>query len=161
MGRWRSSTACERAAQWISLELDDELSEFERAALARHLESCHECREASAVIMGFTRLIREAPAAACEPSTAAPALPAVRRRRTGVRRAAFVALLAASLGSLAGVFVIPQGAPVDSSAFLSAATPIQRLEYVSAEHARIDERVVSATVPTPSPFGARVLVESI
>ena len=30
MGRWRRTTACERAAQWISLELDGELGELER-----------------------------------------------------------------------------------------------------------------------------------
>ena len=44
MMRWRRTTACERAAQWISLDLDDELGELDRAALAKHLERCPGCR---------------------------------------------------------------------------------------------------------------------
>ena len=38
MMRWRRTTACERAAQWISLGLDGELRARDRAALDRHLE---------------------------------------------------------------------------------------------------------------------------
>ena len=37
MTRWRRTTACERGAQWISLDLDGELSRLEQTALARHL----------------------------------------------------------------------------------------------------------------------------
>ena len=44
MTRWRRTTACERAAQWISLELDGELGRLEQAALARHLGRCDRCR---------------------------------------------------------------------------------------------------------------------
>lgn len=160
MGRWRSSTACERAAQWISLALDGELSEFERAALARHLDGCLECSEASAVINRFTRVIRDS-APAFETAAVSPATRPVRRRRARARRAAVVSLLAAALGSAAGALVLPQGASVDSSVLLASATPTQRLQYVSAEHARIDQPPVAATVAPLGPFGARVLVESI
>ncbi len=43
MDRLRKRAACERALQWVSLGLDDELSEFERALLERHLEGCGAC----------------------------------------------------------------------------------------------------------------------
>ena len=61
MTRWRRTTACERAAQWISLDLDGELGRLEQAALARHLRRCDRCRASSAEIGGFTALLREAP----------------------------------------------------------------------------------------------------
>src|SRR5205085_542263 len=61
MMRWRRTTTCDRAAQWISLELDGELTELERAGLARHLDRCQNCRRTSAELGTFTRLIRAAP----------------------------------------------------------------------------------------------------
>ena len=62
MMRWRRTTACERAAQWISLDLDDELGRLERAALARHLGRCAGCRAASAEIGGVHRAAARAAA---------------------------------------------------------------------------------------------------
>ncbi|MGH3013254.1 MAG: zf-HC2 domain-containing protein, partial [Gaiellaceae bacterium] len=35
---------CERARQWTSLRLDDELSPLETELLDRHLETCAGCR---------------------------------------------------------------------------------------------------------------------
>ncbi|MGZ4382720.1 MAG: zf-HC2 domain-containing protein, partial [Gaiellaceae bacterium] len=58
---WRRTTACERAAQWISLGLDGELSPLEAAALSRHLERCARCKSLSAELAGLTALMREAP----------------------------------------------------------------------------------------------------
>ena len=70
MMRWRRTTACERAAQWISLDLDDELGSLDRAALAKHLERCAGCRALSAEIGGFTRLLRIQPLETPPPATA-------------------------------------------------------------------------------------------
>jgi ferric-dicitrate binding protein FerR (iron transport regulator) len=61
MTRWRRTTACERASQWISLDLDGELGRLEQAALARHLGRCERCRAVSSEVHGFTGLLREAP----------------------------------------------------------------------------------------------------
>ena len=47
--RWWRTNACERAMQWISLELDGELSQLERAALGRHIDGCARCREVGCV----------------------------------------------------------------------------------------------------------------
>src|SRR5215831_2957265 len=61
MTRWRRTTACERAAQWISLDLDGELGRLEQAALARHLRRCDRCRSTSSEIEMFTSFLRDAP----------------------------------------------------------------------------------------------------
>ena len=58
---WRRATACERAAEWISLELDGELGFLERSVLHRHLARCEDCRSAGAAIDAFTQAIRAEP----------------------------------------------------------------------------------------------------
>jgi predicted anti-sigma-YlaC factor YlaD len=52
---------CDRARQWASLELDGELSSFERALLENHLEGCPSCAEFRAEIGGLTTALRAAP----------------------------------------------------------------------------------------------------
>jgi predicted anti-sigma-YlaC factor YlaD len=52
---------CDRARQWASLELDGELSTFERALLESHLEACPSCAEFRAEIGGLTGALRAAP----------------------------------------------------------------------------------------------------
>jgi predicted anti-sigma-YlaC factor YlaD len=52
---------CERARQWASASVDGELSTFERALLADHLERCASCREFSLAITDLTTALRSAP----------------------------------------------------------------------------------------------------
>jgi predicted anti-sigma-YlaC factor YlaD len=52
---------CERARQWASLELDGELSTFERALLDAHVEGCASCGEFRAEIGSLTGALRAAP----------------------------------------------------------------------------------------------------
>ena len=52
---------CERARQWASAAVDGEVSTFERALLADHLERCPSCREFSRDVEGLTRALRAAP----------------------------------------------------------------------------------------------------
>jgi predicted anti-sigma-YlaC factor YlaD len=52
---------CERSRQWASASVDGELSTFERALLADHLEHCASCREFSLVISDLTTALRAAP----------------------------------------------------------------------------------------------------
>jgi predicted anti-sigma-YlaC factor YlaD len=105
MTRWRRTTPCERAAQWISLDLDGELGRLEQAALTRHLRRCDRCRATSAEISGFTTLVREAPPV--EPARAVVvANPAWARRRArstirgGLLVIAVAAVIFASLTAL-------------------------------------------------------------
>ncbi len=51
---------CARARFWVSLRVDDELSELEGALLDAHLARCAECREFSAGAEASTRAIRAA-----------------------------------------------------------------------------------------------------
>jgi predicted anti-sigma-YlaC factor YlaD len=52
---------CERARQWASASVDGELSTFERALLADHLERCTSCHEFSLAISDLTTALRAAP----------------------------------------------------------------------------------------------------
>lgn len=57
----RPSVICERIRAQVSLELDGELSQLERAMLTAHLERCASCREYAAEIRAATQLLRQAP----------------------------------------------------------------------------------------------------
>jgi predicted anti-sigma-YlaC factor YlaD len=89
---------CDRARQWASLELDGELSSFERALLANHVAGCPSCKAFRAEIGGVTTALRAAP---YEPFGGI-VLGRI-RRRAGMRlapAAAAMAVAAVGLGSL-------------------------------------------------------------
>ena len=52
---------CERARAWISLRLDDEISELEEALLGAHLRRCDACREFEASVRGAVVALRAQP----------------------------------------------------------------------------------------------------
>jgi predicted anti-sigma-YlaC factor YlaD len=54
------SWACDRARQAVSLRLDGELSQLERALLGRHLDCCSACAEFAADASALTRELRAA-----------------------------------------------------------------------------------------------------
>ena len=91
---------CERARGWASLGLDGELSEFERALLATHLERCAECARFAEELRGFTDELR----AAAHASLPRPLELPVRRRSLArtvqVGAAAAVLTVAVGLGAL-------------------------------------------------------------
>ena len=147
MAPWRRKTACDRAALWISLELDGEISELERAALAAHLGGCAECSSARAEIAGFTRLMRAAPLEPPRFEGASLALLPARVQR--VRRAAVFALAAAMVASVT-VLGLSKPPTAEPPLGLAAATLAQRLQYASAEHARIDPRERPAALLRPA-----------
>src|ERR1700748_1097304 len=95
------SAECEYARARVSLALDGELSQVERAHLRAHVGCCTECAAYARDLDGLTQELRSAPLQ--RPRGRAPA----RRRRHGARRlqlglGAAVVALAAGLGSLAG-----------------------------------------------------------
>ena len=55
------SADCERARQWASIELDGELSTFERVLLRAHLAHCPPCRAFRERTSGLTHALRTAP----------------------------------------------------------------------------------------------------
>ena len=150
---WRRTTACERATQWTSLDLDGELTELERAALARHLERCDGCRAASAELGGFTKLLREAQLA--EPSrpvvVAAPG-----RARLRATRRAVVAAVAASAAVIAGLTLLPSSEHATTSSLTFRTAQDQR--RFAQEHVRLEPTVfVIAYVPPAVSFASRAL----
>jgi anti-sigma factor RsiW len=131
MTRWRRTTACERAAQWISLELDGELGRLEQAAVAGHLRRCQRCRDWSAATAAFTTLIRDAPALGPERAPVAVTPPWVRKRRRNAWRGGAIAtcLLAAVAGAM---IRFPSSRMDHPNGLFVFATPKQQRLYVRA-----------------------------
>ena len=103
MSRARSSV-CERVRAQVSLELDGELSQLERAMVAAHLERCGSCRAYEADVTALTAKLRATP-----PERAERAVDLPRRRRPAalagqlqVGAAAAVVVVAAGLSILSG-----------------------------------------------------------
>jgi predicted anti-sigma-YlaC factor YlaD len=156
MSRWRRTTACERAAQWISLDLDGELGRLDQAALARHLRRCDRCRASSTEIGAFTTLLREAPAV--EPARRVEVVtPAWAKRRARATLRGGALALAGLVAAGAAVAVIPHSAGPPSSSIGLEGTKAQ--EVFVRDHVRAEPTlfVVADTPPTPS-FGARALL---
>ena len=84
---------CERAAELVSLALDDELSRFERELLTRHLRRCDACADYAAQVTAATEILRGAPLEAVRVPIA---IPSFRRRfsRVGQSVAATAAVAA-------------------------------------------------------------------
>jgi predicted anti-sigma-YlaC factor YlaD len=90
---------CDRARQWASIDVDGQLSEFERTLLDAHLVGCQSCAEFRREIAQLTQVVRAAPAA----QLTRPIEIARVRRRYGLRLAPAAAAMAAAvlgLGSL-------------------------------------------------------------
>jgi anti-sigma factor RsiW len=98
------SKRCVRAREHISLRLDSELSEFERALLGAHLARCEACRRFESDVRAVTERLRAEP---LEPLSR-PVVVAPRRRRIAVDRvmpgaAAAAAVLAVGIGAVLGI----------------------------------------------------------
>jgi anti-sigma factor RsiW len=104
--------ACERAREWASLRLDDELSVLEEEILERHLDFCDACRRFEEGMRLSTARIRSTP---LETPTRRVPVPA----RGGVvtqyrKRTALVAAAALAIGALVGSLVERPGQSVPS-----------------------------------------------
>jgi hypothetical protein len=157
MTRWRRTTACERAAQWISLDLDDELGRLEQAALARHLRRCDRCKSSSDEIGAFTVLLREAPQLEPARAIAVVTPPWARRRARATLRGGALALAAALTASLAALFALPHSGSDPPSALGFAGPKQQHVfarEHVTSEPTLF---VIEQSLPTHS-FAGRALL---
>lgn len=104
--------ACERAREWASLRLDDELSVLEEEILERHLDHCDACRWFEEGMRLSTARIRSTP-------FESPSRPIPVPTRRGVvtpyrKRTALVAAAALALGALIGSLVERPGQPAPS-----------------------------------------------
>ena len=90
---------CDRARQWVSMDVDGELSEFESVLLDAHLAACPSCAEFRHDVSGLANALRAEPAA----QLTRPIEIARVRRRHALRLAPAAAAMAAAvlgLGSL-------------------------------------------------------------
>jgi anti-sigma factor RsiW len=93
---------CDRTRSWVSLSLDGELSEFERALVSAHLERCAQCAAFAAEATAATTLLRDAPLERVPMLVTLPA----RRRGVGslaLRVGAAAALLIGTLGLVGSI----------------------------------------------------------
>jgi len=110
---------CERARQWASASVDGELSTFEHALLADHLERCASCREFSLAITGLTTALRAAPRERIEGISIGRVRRHVRLRLAPA--AAAMAVAAVGLGSVLASVEIKGGGSVASVPAVQAA----------------------------------------
>jgi anti-sigma factor RsiW len=115
---------CDRAREWVSLELDAELSELEHALLRRHLARCPRCAASARAARAATGALR---AASLERPTLVVTLPRrPRERRLAGRRtiqlctAAAAVAAAVGLGTLAGSLTSSPHAVRASAASIAA-----------------------------------------
>lgn len=92
--------ACDRARGWVSLRLDDEISELEQALLESHLRRCAACTEFEASIRGAVLALRARPLERMEQPIAV-----VGRRRAHFRPGT-VAGVAAVMAAVVGVSTV-------------------------------------------------------
>ncbi len=52
---------CERTRQWVSVALDSELSQFERALVKNHVACCADCRSFQRSVTAVTVVVRNSP----------------------------------------------------------------------------------------------------
>jgi ferric-dicitrate binding protein FerR (iron transport regulator) len=93
---------CERAREWTSLRLDDELSPLEEELLERHLEACGDCRLFAEDVRWATDVLRLTPQ---ERPARRITLPLPARRRAAGRRLSAAAAAALAVGALLGALV--------------------------------------------------------
>jgi anti-sigma factor RsiW len=98
MRKVRPSVICDRVRSQVSLELDGELSQLERAMVAAHLERCPECRAYESEVTAFTSLLRQAPLKEMESPVVVrrPHRTIAARLQAGVAAAVAVAALGAA-----------------------------------------------------------------
>ena len=156
MTRWRRTTACERATQWISLELDGELGRLEQAALTRHLRRCDRCSSTSTEFGAFTRLLREAPPVE-PPRPVFVVTPGWVKRRTRARIRGGVLALAVAISGAFAFTVLPRsgGEPPSAIGFSGA----EQQQVFARDHTRSEPTlfVVADNAPAPS-LAARPLL---
>jgi anti-sigma factor RsiW len=118
---------CERARECASLRLDAELSEFEQALLAAHVERCEPCRSFAAELDAITTRLRNAP---LEPLEQGVALPARRRfSRRPAEVAAAAALMLTALGITGAVRGIESSNPSLTFSPPGVSTAVETREF--------------------------------
>ena len=98
----KQSAICERARSWISLRVDDELSEFECALLDAHMARCADCAEFCEDVDSMTVSLRPS-RSSCSPVRSSSRSARRRHVALSTRAAASAAALLVTIG---GTFAV-------------------------------------------------------
>jgi putative zinc finger protein len=141
---------CDRARRWVSLALDDDLSELEGRLLDTHLERCGECRTFDRRIRAVAHELRGAELVALQRPLALPH----RRGRLSAFRVASVSAAAAAAAVAFGVFALSASNERVRPAFLVQTANVLDTEALFLREARRSEMIA----PRPTPAFAHVKV---
>lgn len=133
---------CDRARNWVSADVDGELSTFERVLLANHLAGCPSCREFRTSVSGLTRTLRSTPRERFEVVVIGRI-----RRRARLRLAPAVAAMAVAAVGLGSVLASSE-VRTRSVARVQSASPAVDTMNLSINAARASLRAAkTARVP--------------
>jgi predicted anti-sigma-YlaC factor YlaD len=135
---------CDRARQWASLDVDRELSMFERVLLANHLAGCPSCQEFRASVGGLTTALRTAPHERFE-----VVVTGRNRRRVSLRLAPAVAAMAVAAVGLGSILASAE-VRTRSVARIQSASPAIDTMNLSTSVARASLRAAKITRPSRS-----------
>jgi anti-sigma factor RsiW len=141
---------CERTRGWASLDLDGELSDFERALMRSHVERCPACSLFVQEIGSATLALREAPPERIPHPVVLPARP--RRVRAGALRLGAVAGVVVGALGLAGSLTIDPGGPAPAQIEVRGAPTDQQNDRLL----RVAQRMALTAPPLPD-RGRKVL----
>jgi predicted anti-sigma-YlaC factor YlaD len=154
--------ACDRARQWVSADVDGELSRFEGVLLAAHTAACPSCREFHAATLAITTTLRTEP---LERPARLIEIKRVRRRIRGrlAPAVAAMAVVAVGLGSLVASSDLQSGS-VGSSLSGRQSSALARVDAINQSMASALERASAqeatvAIAPKPQAAGGPVLQE--
>jgi predicted anti-sigma-YlaC factor YlaD len=153
--------ACDRARQWVSADVDGELSRFERVLLTAHTAACPSCREFHAATVAITTTLRSTPLERPE------RLIEIRRARRRIRArlapaVAAMAVVAVGLGSLVASSELQSGSV--GSSLGEQNSSLARVDAINQSMASALERASAqqapvAVAPKPQLAGGPVLQE--
>jgi predicted anti-sigma-YlaC factor YlaD len=132
---------CERVRGQISVGLDGELSQLERAMVASHVERCATCRQYEVEVSGFTQALR---GAALEPM-ARPITIQRRRRHVGARMQV-AAAAAVAVAALVGASQALRGQPLDIEATFVPEGKAQ-IKYQTREQVEREQAILARARP--------------
>jgi anti-sigma factor RsiW len=145
------SRVCDRAREYSSRSLDDELSEFERALLETHLERCDACRAYAVELGEIVTRLREAPLEALPHPVS---LPSRRRVRARVLQGA-AAVAAAAVAATAGLLGSLQSHPTEARPNVNLEALIRADDFHSQDVQLLHQIRASANAPKKAILLAR------
>jgi anti-sigma factor RsiW len=145
---------CDRVRGQISLALDGELSQLERAMLSSHVERCASCRAYQAGSAALTSLLRGAPLEAM----ARPVLVHRRRRSIAGTRVQVAAVAAIAVAALVGAGQLMQSEPIELNPAVFIPSGAKQVKLPSPEQLEREQAILErAQVGRPVQLQGQVL----